>query len=107
MSTILHPKDEKGRALRVSAEAHSAIEELESTPVFTNWYQQRLREIADSYAESVLHSEELSDRQREDLRQRRLGILEALSLPGVEKSTHEKILKDAGMSPGQVLPELS
>jgi hypothetical protein len=80
-----------------ASEAISNLEFLQKRPEFIA-FMDRLRRQADGFAEQVLHEESISDKEREQLRLKRLGILECLKAPSDDITAQKKVLRDHGMS---------
>jgi hypothetical protein len=91
-------------ALRFSFDALSAIEELERCQEFSGFFLKGLQAMVDGMADQVLHDPDLGPEERERIRQRRLGILDAIQWMPSEKSAHERILSDHGVTRGDELP---
>lgn len=91
-------------ALRLSFDALSSIDELLRNPDFTDYFIAGIQREADKLADSVLHDESLTDKEREDKRQQRKGLLFTLSFLAMEKQAHENILSMNGLTRGDDLP---
>jgi hypothetical protein len=83
---------------RVSAEAVSSIDALVKLHEFTK-FRELLRKREQEYASSILN-DAMDDRAREDLRQRRLELVDIIEWPERERQAHVNILASFGIQPG-------
>lgn len=84
---------------RISAEAISNIDFLMGRDEFTSILEY-FKERADELANAVLHNPDLTDMERERLRNYRLGIMEFLKYPEEQRQAHVRILTMSGRIPG-------
>ena len=82
-------------AVRYAREALRDVEELAGNAAFQR-YLEKLRTRAEAWAESLLGDDSLEATEREALRQRRKGLLEALGFPEVERVAQERVLRACG-----------
>jgi hypothetical protein len=90
--------------VRAAFEALREVETLEAMPEFVS-FMGRLKGVADSMADAVLHNDSLTGEEREAIRQQRKGVIEVLKLPAELKIGQERVLNMAGIKPGDILPE--
>jgi hypothetical protein len=62
----------------------------------------RLRNQADAMADDVLHNDAISKDQREEIRQKRLGLLEALKAPKEDMDSAAALLKGMNADPDEI-----
>lgn len=86
---------------RVSAEAVSSIDALLKLREFTK-FREMLRKREQEYASSILN-DTMDDRAREDLRQRRLELVDIIEWPERERQAHVNVLASFGIQPGDGL----
>lgn len=82
-------------AVRYAREALRDVEELAGNAAFQR-YLEKLRARAEAWAESLLADDSLEATEREALRQRRKGLLEALHFPQQERVAQERVLRACG-----------
>ena len=91
--------EEQKNTCRISSEAVSLLDSLMKHEGMEH-LSKRLQSRADDLADEVLHRHDLSDKDREQCRLIRLGILEALKLPSEEREAHVRVLAKHGLQPG-------
>lgn len=62
----------------------------------------RWRVTADKWADEILHDNSLSDKERNDLRQKRLGVLEVLQSPYQDRDAQMGVLAQMGERPAEL-----
>ncbi len=86
-------------AIRYAREALEDMEELAGNAAYLR-LREKLRRRSEEWAEALLGDDSLSPADREALRQRRKGLLEALDFPEEEKLAQERVLKACGAEGG-------
>lgn len=89
-----HTTKEKA-ALRYAREALRDVEVLAGCAAFQR-YLEKLRMRAEQWAAALLEDDSLEATEREALRMRRRGLVEALHFPEAERLAQERVLKAAG-----------
>jgi hypothetical protein len=84
MSDII---EEQNRAINASRKAIAEIDELCSNPVFQA-FMDRADAVAHDMAGEILENEKLTPEERENLRHKRLGIVEVLRQPAIDRQQH-------------------
>lgn len=89
---------EQQASIETSLEVVRTIDSLAKNEDFRR-FMERFSRRADSLADQILH-DEMKPKQREKLRQRRLGILEILLAPKQDREAQVRNLKQYGIQPG-------
>lgn len=76
---------------KTAREALEATTDLAQCTGFTAWYVKELKRLADEQAQMILHHE-MSAEARENLRQRRLQLLEIIDLPSQARHSAVAVL---------------
>lgn len=91
-------EDTKKQAVATAHQVIRDIDFLTANPQFQRFIE-RFQKQADSMADKILHGT-MPDREREDLRQKRLGILDVLGSLKDDRSAQMRVLASYGAIPG-------
>lgn len=87
--------EEQNQAINASRAAIAAIDALAAIPAFQK-FMDRAEAVAHELAGEILEGTKLTPEERENLRHKRLGIVEVLRQPALDRQQHVFNLQNLG-----------